>query len=292
MSKFSASKVSRRNLRKDKVFQVWGLVCTLIGLVILAIFIFKIFQIGYEKLNFDFLDSFQSRKSAKAGIKAAMYGTIWIFGLTAIIGIPLGVSAGIYMEEYMKKGRLANFLEVNVSNLAGVPSVIYGLLGMAVFVPLMGQSLLAAAFTLALLILPIIIVATREAIRAVPSSIKQAAYGMGASKWQTIWTQVLPASIGGILTGSILALSRVVGETAPLILVGAAASVRFVPSTPTDEYSVLPMQIYDWATRPVTMKNNFQINAAAAIIVLLLITFLLNGIAIYFRNRWQKKINW
>lgn len=291
MNKFAHTGTGKMNALKDNAFKIFGIFCTLIGLVILSIFIFKIISIGYPKLNIDFLDNFQSRRASKAGIRAAWMGTIWIFVLTASIGVPLGIAAGIYLEEYTKKSKLSNFLEINISNLAGVPSVIYGLLGMAIFVHLfgMGQSLLAGACTLALLILPVIIVSTREAIRAVPDSIRQAAYGLGASKWQTIWTQILPASMGGIMTGSILALSRIVGETAPLILVGAAASVRFMPTTPMDEFTVMPMQIYDWATRP---QEEFKVNAAAAIIVLLAITFLLNGVAIFMRNRWQKKITW
>lgn len=291
MTKFSGSANSKKNLLIDNLFKYFAIFCTAIGLVILAIFIVKIFMIGYEKITWDFLSNFQSRRASKAGILAAWTGTVWIFFLTAAIALPLGVGAGVYLEEYNKKGRLATILEVNISNLAGVPSVIYGLLGVTVFVYLLnfGPSLLSGAFTLSLMIVPIIIVSTREALSAVPNSLRQAAFGMGATKWQMIWTQILPASVGGIMTGSILALSRIVGETAPLILVGAAAAIRFIPQTPLDEFTVLPMQIYDWATRP---QEAFQENAAAAIIILLLITFALNGFAIYFRNKWQKKINW
>lgn len=291
MTKFAISSSSRKNLLIDKSFKVFAIFCTLVGLVLLSIFIINIVKQGIGRLDMDFMTNYASRKAEKAGILAGWVGTVWIFVLTALIALPLGVSAGVYLEEYNKKGRLSTILEINIANLAGVPSVIYGLLGMAVFVYFFhfGQSLLAASFTLALMILPIIVVATREAIKAVPNTIREAAYGMGASKWQTIWTQVLPASIGGIMTGAILALSRIVGETAPLILVGAAASIRFTPNTPMDEFTVLPMQIYDWATRP---QEEFQENAAAAIIVLLLITFALNGAAIYFRNKWQKKIKW
>jgi phosphate transport system permease protein len=212
-------------------------------------------------------------------------------GLTAIISIPLGISAAIYLEEYGKKSRLANVLEINISNLAGVPSIIYGLLGLEIFGRIMGMggSLLAGASTLSLLILPIIIVSTREALKAVPKSIKEASFAMGASKWQTISYQLLPASFGGIITGIILALSRAVGETAPLIVIGALAYVPFVPSSPTDEFSVLPIQIFNWISRP---QKGFAINAASAIIVLLMVTFVLNGIAMYLRNKWQKKVQW
>jgi phosphate transport system permease protein len=203
----------------------------------------------------------------------------------------MGVAAGIYLEEYGKKSRFANILEINITNLAGIPSIIYGLLGLEIFVRTLGlgQSVLAGAMTLSLLILPIIIVATRESIRAVPRSLREAAFALGATKWQTIWTQVLPASAGGVLTGIILALSRAVGEAAPLIVVGALAYVPFAPKTPMDEFSVLPIQIFNWVSRP---QQGFTINSAAAIIILLMITFLMNGIAIYFRSKWQKKVKW
>lgn len=285
------NKGRNKSLIYDAIFKYVALFFTFLGIFILALFLFKIFMQGIGAIDWDFLTKFQSRRPAKAGIYAAWVGSVWIFLLTAAIGLPLGISAGVYLEEYQKKGRLANILEINISNLAGVPSVIYGLLGMSVFVYFFhfGQSLLAAACTLSIMILPIIVVSTREAIKAVPSSVKQAAFGMGATKWQVIWTQVLPSSVGGIMTGSILALSRIIGETAPLILVGAAASVRFLPSSPMEEFTVLPMQIYDWSTRP---QAGFQEKAAAAIIVLLVITFLLNGVAIYLRNKWQKKVKW
>jgi len=290
MTKYSKSVTSNRNRIVDKLFKAFALFCTGIGIILLAIFIFNIVKQGISLIDWDFLTNYSSRRATRAGILAGWSGSIWIFVLTAIIALPLGVAAGIYLEEYNKKSKLATLLEINISNLSGVPSVIYGLLGMTVFVYFFGfgQSLLAGAFTLALMILPIIVVATREALKAVPNTIREAAYGMGASKWQTIWTQVLPASIGGIITGAILALSRILGETAPLILVGAAAAIRFTPKTPLDEFTVLPIQIYDWSKIP---KEAFQDKAAAAIIVLLLITFVLNGFAIYFRNKWQKKIN-
>jgi phosphate transport system permease protein len=209
--------------------------------------------------------------------------------LTVIFAIPVGVGAGIYLEEYSKKSRLASLLEINISNLAGVPSIIYGLLGLGIFVRYFnfGGSILAGSLTLSLLILPIIIVATREAIKAVPPSLKEASFALGASKWQTIRSVVLPSSFGGILTGIILSLSRAIGETAPLIVVGAMAYVPFVPHSLFDTFSVLPMQIFNWTTRP---QQGFAVAASAAIIILLLITFIMNGIAVYFRNRWQKKL--
>jgi phosphate transport system permease protein len=282
---------SQLNRIKDRTFEVFGIVCTFLGLVILAIFLIDIFIDGLSRIDWNFLTGLPSRKPENAGIYTAMMGTVWILFLTTIFAFPIGIAAGIYLEEYAKKGHLSNILEINISNLAGVPSIIYGLLGLEIFCRYMGlgPSLLAGSLTLSLLILPIVIVSTRESIRAVPKSIKDASYALGASKWQTIWFQVLPASFGGILTGIILALSRAVGETAPLIVIGALAYVPFAPSSPMDEFSVLPIQIFNWISRP---QHGFIVNAAAAIIVLLFITFLMNGIAVYFRNRWQKQIKW
>lgn len=281
----------RTNRLIDAAFKYVGIFATLFGLIMLAIFLFNILGDGIKRIDWDFLTNLPSRRASKAGILTAWAGTAWIMVLTALIAIPLGVSAGIYLQEYGKKNKLATIIEVNISNLAGVPSIIYGLLGLEIFVRLMnmGSSLLAGACTLSLLILPVIIVATREAIKAVPNSLREASYGMGATKWQTVWYQLLPAASGGIITGVILALSRAVGETAPLIVIGALAYVPFVPQTPLDEFTVLPMQIFNWVSRP---QKDFLENGAAAIIILLLITFCMNGIAIYFRNKWQKKINW
>ena len=275
----------------DRIFNYLGVFCTLIGLVVLAIFLINIVLEGIARIDFDFLTSLPSRKAEKAGILTAWSGSLWIVIFTFIIAVPIGISAGVYLEEHNRKNKLSTILEINISNLAGVPSIIYGLLGLEIFVRLskMGSSVLAGSFTLALLVLPIIIVATREALKAVPSSIRAASYGLGATKWQTTWYQVLPAASGGILTGVILAISRAVGETAPLIVVGALAYVPFTPKGPMDEFTVLPIQIFNWISRP---QHEFAINAAAAIIILLFITFTMNGIAVYFRNKWQKKINW
>jgi len=281
-----------RSIRyKDKIFKGMGITATVSCLLILLIFLGFIVYQGMDRLSWDFMAGLPSRFAEQSGIYTAWIGTLWVLVLTTIISFPVGVGAGIYLEEYGKKSRLSNFLEINIANLAGVPSIIYGLLGLEVFVRLanMGSSILAGALTLSLLILPIIIVSTREAIRAVPKTIKEASMAMGASKWQTIWNQTLPASFGGILTGVILAISRAVGETAPLIVVGALAYVPFAPTGPLDEFTVLPIQIFNWVSRP---QHEFVINAAAAIIVLLLITFVLNGIAVYLRNRWQKKVSW
>ncbi len=282
---------SKKNRIKDRIFEYFGIASTFFGLVILAIFIGNILVDGLSRIDWDFMTSLPSRKADRAGIFTAWSGSLWILVLTTLIAFPLGVSAGVYLEEYGKKTKLASLLEVNISNLAGVPSIIYGLLGLEIFVRVfkMGNSILAGAFTLSLLVLPIIIVATRESIRAVPPSIRAASYGLGATKWQTIWHQVLPSSFGGILTGVILAISRAVGETAPLIVVGALAYVPFAPSSPMDEFTVMPIQIFNWVSRP---QHGFTINAAAAIIILLIITFVMNGIAVYLRNRWEKKISW
>jgi len=278
----------KKNRLKDQLFKFWGICSTLIGLILLTIFIGDILIDGISRIDWGFITDLPSRKAEKSGIYTALMGSIWILILTAFIAIPVGVAAAIYLEEYSKKNWLSGLLEINISNLAGVPSIIYGLLGLEVFVRIMNlrASVLAGSLTLSLLILPIIIVASREAIKAVPSSIKDASYALGASKWQTIWHQILPASGGGILTGVILALSRAVGETAPLIVVGALAYVPFAPQNPMDEFSVLPIQIFNWISRP---QHGFIENAAAAIIILLLITFMMNGIAVYFRNKWQQK---
>ena len=279
---------AQKNRLKDKIFQYWAIFATMFGLIMLTIFIGNIVVEGAQRIDWSFLTSLPSRKASKAGIYAAMLGSVWILGLTALISFPLGVASAIYLEEYSEKNRFNTLLEINISNLAGVPSIIYGILGLEVFVRVfgLGSSLLVGAMTLSLLILPIIIVATREAIKAVPKSLKEASFALGATKWQTIWNQILPASFGGILTGVILALSRAVGEAAPLIVVGALAYVPFAPSSPMDDFTVLPIQIFNWISRP---QHGFAVNASAAIIILLLITFMMNGIAVYFRYKWQKK---
>lgn len=279
----------KKNRLKDQIFKIWGIGCTFIGLVLLALFIGSILIDGLQRIDWDFITSLPSRKAERAGIYTALMGSVWILILTTIISLPLGIAAAIYLEEYARKNKFSSLLEINISNLAGVPSIIYGLLGLEIFVRIMqmGASILAGSFTLALLILPIVIVSTREAIKAVPKSVRDGSYALGASKWQTVSRQLLPASFGGILTGVILALSRAVGETAPLIVIGALAYVPFAPESPMDEFSVLPIQIFNWVSRP---QAGFETNAAAAIIILLLITFIMNGIAVYFRNRWQKKL--
>ncbi len=283
--------ITRKNRLKDKAFKYIGLLSTFVGLVALAVFVFIILQTGLPRLSWDFITSLPSRFPERAGIYTALIGTLWMLVLTIIFSVTLGVSAGIYLEEYSKKGLLSRLLEINISNLVGVPSVIYGILGLAFFNRYLslGGSLLAGSLTLSLLIIPVIVVTTRESLKAVPRTIKEAAYALGATKWQTISRQLLPAASGSIVTGVILALARAIGEAAPLIVVGALSFVPFTPRTPMDDYTLLPIQIFNWTSRP---QPEFQINASAGIIVLLFITFLMNGISIYLRNKWQKKVKW
>lgn len=267
---------------KDKSFQYFGIFCTFFGLVMLVIFISSIFSEGISRISWDFLTNFPSRRAEKAGILSALAGTLWIIVITAMVAIPIGIGAAIYLEEFSKKSRFGKIIELNITNLAGVPSIIYGLLGLEIFGRVMGLggSILAGSFTLALLILPIIIVATREAIKAVPSSLREASFALGASKWQTVKMTVIPSASSGIITGIIIAISRAIGEAAPLIVVGALAYVPFVPDSPSSQFTVLPIQIFNWVSRP---QEAFLVNASAGIIILLGITFLLNAFAVYLR---------
>ncbi|HOK51764.1 MAG: phosphate ABC transporter permease PstA [Bacteroidales bacterium] len=275
----------------DRTFQVIGLITISIALLMLVIFLVSIFKMGIPRLSWDFITSLPSRFPEKAGIYTAMMGTIWLMVLTAIFAIPIGVMGAIYLEEYGKKNRFSHLLEKNIANLSGVPSVIYGILGLELFARTLalGNSLLTGSLTLSLLILPVIIVSTREALKAIPNSLREGSYALGATKWQTIYRLILPAAAGNILTGIILALSRAIGEAAPLIVAGALVYVPFAPTNPMDEYSALPIQIFNWISRP---QAAFAINAAAGIIVLLVVTFLLNGFAIAYRYRLKKKQKW
>ena len=273
--------------RNDTLFRVVGFGCTFIGLLLLGLFLADIVRQGAGRLSGSFLTSLPSRFPARAGIYTALVGSFYILGLTTLLAVPVGIGAGLYLEEYTRKNWVATLVEINILNLAGIPSIIYGLLGLGLFVQTLhwGSSVLSAAATLALLVLPTIIVATREAVKAVPGSLREGSYGLGATHWQTVWFQVLPAAAGGILTGVILALLRAVGEAAPLVAIGVVAYVPFAPTNPFDAFSALPVQIFNWIDRP---QAGFRNAAAAAIIVLLGITFLLNGIAIYLRSRWQQ----
>ncbi|MGR6086878.1 MAG: phosphate ABC transporter permease PstA [Arcticibacter sp.] len=267
---------------KDKSFKYFGLFCTFFGLAMLAVFISGILSDGLGRIDWDFITSYPSRIASRAGILSALAGTMWIIVITAMAAIPIGIGAAIYLEEFSRKSKISRIIELNITNLAGVPSVIYGLLGLEIFGRVfgMGGSILAGSLTLALLILPIIIVATREAIKAVPRSLREASFALGASQWQTVKKTVLPAAGSGIITGIIIALSRAIGEAAPLIVVGALAYVPFIPDSPTSEFTVLPIQIFNWVSRP---QEAFLVNASAGIIILLGITFLLNSIAVWLR---------
>lgn len=296
------------NRRLDKSFKILGITSTLFGLVVLLVLIIDIFLDGKSRLNWSFLTSFPSRKPELAGILSAWIGTVWLMLITALLALPIGIGAGIYLEEYARKNRLTNFIEINIANLAGIPSVIYGLLGLGLFVRYfnLDRSVLAGGLTLALLILPVIILSTREALRAIPFSIREASYALGATKWQTVRNQLLPAALGNIMTGIILAMSRAVGETAPLITIGALTYIAFLPQSPVtfvkgfpfvhfslqglfDPFTALPIQIFNWVSRP---QKGFFINAAAGIIILLSLTLIMNTVAVLLRYHYQKKIRW
>lgn len=275
---------------KGRIFVVIALIATLIGLITLIVLLYNIFRDGIGWLNWNFINSFPSRFPKQAGIKSALFGTLWMLVLTAVIAFPIGVGAAIYLVEYARDNWVNRFIYLNISNLAGVPSIVYGILGLAIFVRLMslGPSVLAGALTMSLLILPVIIIASIEAIKTVPNSLKEAAYALGSTRWQVVKNIVLPSSFSGILTGTILALSRAIGETAPLIMIGALAFIAFVPKSPLDTFTVLPIQIFNWVSRP---QDDFQHLAAAGIIVLLVVLLSINFLAIFLRNRMQKRFD-
>ncbi|NUP90420.1 MAG: phosphate ABC transporter permease PstA [Candidatus Sumerlaeia bacterium] len=275
--------------RRDRAFRVFCRVCAWSSFAVLAVLLGDLLWRGAAHVSWDFLTSFPSRMPERAGIKAALAGSLWLMVLTMLVATPVGFASAIYLEEYSRRGRLSTFIEINIANLAGVPSIIYGILGLALFVRGMalGRSLIAGALTMALLILPVIIIAAREAIRAVPPSHREASYALGATRWQTTSRVVLPAALPGILTGYILATSRAIGETAPLILIGALSYVAFVPRGPMDSFTALPIQVFNWASRPQTA---FQTNAAAGILVLLAVLFVLNSVAIWMRQRWRREV--
>lgn len=295
--------LSRRKML-DRVFVVVGLVLMLACLGILAVLFLDLVMDGSARFGWDFFTNFPSRRAERAGILGAWVGTSLIMLVTAMCAVPVGVAAAIYLEEYAPKNWFTAIIEINVTNLAGVPSIVYGLLALGLFVYQfgLGQSIAAAGLTLALLILPIVIVATRESIRSVPKSIREAAYGLGATRWEVTKDHVLPYSTGGILTGMILGLSRAIGETAPIITIGALSFIAFLPSSPVtsefpfisfqwlnDPFTAMPIQMFNWVSRP---DQAFQANAAAAGAILLGMTLLMNAVAIWIRYRFRKKINW
>jgi phosphate transport system permease protein len=321
----SAQRLARRQT-VGKIFAVALLLCTLVGLLMLTALLVDLAVEGFSWLRPELFTNYHSRFPEKAGMKSAIAGSLIVIGMTGLFSFPLGIGAAIYLEEYAPENRLTTFIKVNISNLAGVPSIVYGMLGLVVFGRMFGifkvdswlvralnlpvgesgglefsllgipglliklpfeRSMVAGALTMTLLIMPVVIIAAREAIRAVPRSIREAAYGLGATRWQVISRQVLPAAIPGILTGMILAMSRAMGETAPLIIMGAYTYVPFLPESAWDQFTVMPIQIYNWITLP---QHEYRFNlAAAAILVLLAILLAMNGLAVYLRNRFEIK---
>lgn len=288
----------------DYTFMTIGVLSTLIGFSVLFALMSDLFVNGMSRFTYTFISSYPSRFPEEAGILSPLVGTTLIMLVTAFVAVPLGVGAGIYLEEYAKKNWLTNIIEINITNLAGVPSIIYGLLALGLFVYYFefGQSILTGGLALALLILPMIIMATREAIRAIPKHIREASYALGATKWQTVRDHIIPYSMGGILTGVIMGLSRAIGETAPIITIGALTFIAFLPTSPVsaefpyinfnwlfDPFTVMPIQVFNWVSRP---QAAFHQNAAAAGVILLAMTLVMNGIAIYIRYRFRKRIKW
>ncbi|MEM8810395.1 MAG: phosphate ABC transporter permease PstA [Cyanobacteria bacterium P01_G01_bin.38] len=284
----------RQNLsgryQSDSIFKfaAWG--ATVIAIAVLAWLLLTILMDGIPTLNWGFISSYPSRKAERAGILAALFGTLWLMAVVAAVAFPVGVGAGIFLEEFATDNWFSRLVEINISNLAGVPSIIYGLLGLTVFVRIFepitgGRSVLSGGLTLVLLILPVIIVATREALRAVPDSMRLAGFALGATRWQVVWSHVLPSALPGILTGTILALSRAIGETAPLIAIGAVTFIRSTPSGVQSPFTAMPIQIYNWVGRPQAEFHNI---AASGIIVLMIVLLLMNAVAVFLRNRFQQ----
>ena len=293
-----------RHKRWDQIFALIGLLAMMVGVVTLIALFIDLLIDGSSRLTWQFFTSFPSRHAAQAGILSSWVGTILVMLVTALSGVPLGIAAGIYLEEYAPRNWMTDLIEINVTNLAGVPSIVYGLLALGLFVYQfdLGQSILAAGLTLALLILPVVIVATREAIRAVPGAIREAAYAVGATKWQTVAHHVLPYSTAGILTGMIIGMARAIGETAPIITIGALTFIAFLPPSPVTTtppfvsfdwlfapFTVLPIQMFSWLSRP---QVAFLENAAAAGVVIIVMTLAMNAVAIWLRYRYRKRIKW
>lgn len=297
-------RIIAKRKRQDFIFNIVGIACTLVGIITLGALLADLLMDGLTRLNWTFLTSFPSRFADRAGILSSWVGTLLIMLVTAFAAVPLGVGAGIYLEEYARRNWLTNLIEINIANLAGVPSIIYGLmaLGLLVYQFKLGQSVLTGGLTLAFLILPIVIVATREALRTIPQGIREAAYALGSTKWQVVRHHLLPYSLGGTMTGIIIALSRAIGETAPLITIGALTFIAFLPPPPLkpqppflsfewlwSPFSVLPIQMFNWVSRP---DQDFVVNAAGAGLILIVVTLLLNAIAILIRYRVRKRIKW
>ena len=273
---------------KNQIFKWLFFLCTMFGLAVLILLIADTLMDGWSRLNLDFLTNFNSSRAESAGLFGAIVGSLWLMLVTTPVAIVLSVGTALYLEEYAPKNKFTEFIKINISNLAGVPSVVFGLLGLAMFVRALalGNSVLAAGLTLALMILPVIVVASQEAIRAVPASVREASIGMGATKWQTVSRIILPAAIPGIITGIILAISRAIGETAPLVVIGVPTTLLVTPSSVFDSFQAMPMQIYSWVKMP---NEEFQYIAAAGIIVLLVILLLMNSVAIFIRNKFSNR---
>jgi phosphate transport system permease protein len=284
----ASSQQHARNL-KARLFKLLLIAAVAFAVGALAALLWTTAQRGWDYLSWHLITSMPSRKPEIAGLNSALWGTVYVIGLTALMAFPIGTAAAIYLEEYGPKNRLTRLLQLNISNLAGVPSIVYGLLGLGIFAGWFGfgRTLITGAMTMALLILPIIIIASQEALRAVPPSLREAAYGLGATKWEVIWHHVLPSALPGILTGTILAVSRAIGETAPLMVAGASGFLLFRPDSLDSNYTVLPMQIYNWTARP---QQEFRDLAAAGIIVLLVVLLVMNSLAIVIRQRFTRKL--
>ena len=280
---------SNRSTFKDTAFRLLLLFCLSVGLVFLVLLLVSIFWSGLPRLSWDFITNMPSRRPERAGVQSAIMGSIWVTGFTALFCIPTGVLASIYLEEYANKERWWNrLIELNLQNLAAVPAIVFGILGLGIIARALGFgfTVLTASLTLSLLVLPTVIVASREAIRAVPGSIRDGSLALGATRWQTVWRQVLPASVPGMATGSILALSRAFGEAAPLILLGGVSFITFNPTGLDSRYTTLPILIYNWTLRP---QEEFRVAASAAIVVLLVILLAMNSVAIFLRNKYQQR---
>jgi phosphate transport system permease protein len=294
--------ISRRKLW-DYIFIIVAILSLLVSILTLIALILQLSITGIPRINWEFLTSFADPAPEIAGVLTAWVGSCITMLVTIVMTVPIGIASGIYLEEYARKNWFANIIEINIANLAGIPSIIYGLLALGVFVQQLklGESILTAGLTLSLLILPVVIVTTREALKSVPNSLREAAYAMGASKWQMIWDHLLPSSAGGILTGIIVGLSRAIGETAPLVTIGALTFIAFLPDSPFVDFptkafawleapfTVMPIQMFNWVSRP---EPEFQINAAAAGVILILMTLAMNGLAIYLRYYFRKRIKW
>jgi len=283
--------IIRKNKFLDFLFIVLSSFFLLFSLLMLTLLILDLAVTGLPRISWAFLFSFPSRFADKAGILSAWVGTTCVMGVTALTAIPLGIASGIYLEEYAQKNWMMHLIEINISNLASVPSIVFGLMALGIFVYTLGlgHSILSAGLTLGLLILPIVICTTREAIRAVPGYIREASYAVGATQWQTIRDHILPYSTGGILTGIMIALCRAIGETAPLITIGALTFIAFLPHSLLDPFTVMPIQMFNWTSRP---QEAFHVNAAATGIILLGMTLSMNAVAIYVRTSFRKKIQW